>query len=211
MSARTRTIHGSGTAQRRSFTERLARASATHPWRTLAIWAAVITVAVVAMGPLLGSGLTSTAKMHGKLPDSTVGMNLIQERLTGPQRSTDFVIVRSADSTVGQPAFKAYVVGLTSKISALGPSVVAAVTTYYQSADPGLISKDRHSMLVPVVMAGTVDQAVKNVDKLRAVVVAGGAPGFTLAQTGDASINEMFTKLSKRTSSAARSLACRRP
>ena len=133
--------------------------------------------------------------MHGKLPDSTTGMNLIQERLTGSQRSTEFVIVRSEDLTVGRPAFRAYVAGLASRINALGPGVVGTVTTYYQADDPSLVSKNGRETLVRVVMAGSVDHAMKNVDKLHELVVAGGGPGFTLAQTGDASINQMITKL----------------
>ncbi len=35
------------------FTERLARTSATHPWRTIGVWMALIVVAVVSMGSLL--------------------------------------------------------------------------------------------------------------------------------------------------------------
>ena len=106
------------------------------------------------------------------------------------------MIVRSKDLTVGRPAFRAYVAGLASRINALGPGVVGTVTTYYQADDPGLVSKNSRETLVRVVMAGSVDHAMKSVGKLHAVVVASGAPGFTLAQTGDASINEMFTKLS---------------
>ncbi len=180
-----------------SFTERLARVSAMHPWRTMGIWGALIVVAVAAMGPLLSSGLSSNMKMHGKLPDSTKGLYLMQDRLTGPQKFSDFVIVRSAGSTVEEPAYKAYVNSLVAKISALGAGVVQDVSTYYQTDDPTLVSKDGHAMLIAVVMAGGVDQAVKNVDKLHAVVLAGGGNGFTLAQTGDASINAMFAKVSK--------------
>ncbi len=46
-------------------------------------------------------------------------------------------------------------------------------------------------------MAGDQDQAMKNVDKLHAVVVAGAGQGFTLAQTGDASLNQMITKVAQ--------------
>ena len=49
-----------------SFTERLARSSATHPWRTMGIWLAIIVVAVLSVSSLLGSGLTSEMKQHGR-------------------------------------------------------------------------------------------------------------------------------------------------
>jgi putative drug exporter of the RND superfamily len=183
---------------RRSFTERLARASATHPWRTIAIWAVVMVVALVSVGPMLGSALTSKSKFHGKAPDSVTGQTLLEDRMTGPQKMTDFVIVRSATLKIDDAAFKSYVNGLAAKVSALGSDIVQATSTYYTSReDPSLVSKDRHATLIPVVMAGDQDQAMKNVGKLHSLVLASGGNGFTLAQTGDASINDMFTRVAK--------------
>ena len=40
-------------------TERLARASARHPWRTISAWVAVSVAAVVAIVGLLGGSLTT--------------------------------------------------------------------------------------------------------------------------------------------------------
>ncbi len=60
------------------------------------------------------------------------------------------------------------------------------------------MSKDKHATLIPVVMAGTIDDALKNVDKLHETAVAAQGQGFSVAQTGDASINEMFTKLAEK-------------
>ena len=122
MSQRTHTLERSRGASRRSFTERLARGSAAHPWRTIAIWGALIVLAFLAVGSLLSSGLTSNTNFRGKIPDSVTGQNLIQDRLTGPQKLTDFVIVRSAALTVNSPAFKTYVDGLAGRIDGLGPA-----------------------------------------------------------------------------------------
>ena len=182
---------------RGSFTERLARASATHPWRATATWLALVAVAVLSMGALLGSGITSNMKFRGGEPDSMRGQDLVQQRLSGPQRSTDFVIVRSAAYTVGGPRFRAYVEGLAGRIGRLGPGVVENVSTLYTSHDPTLRSRDGHATLIPVVMAGDLDRAEKNVDRLHAVVVGGARPGFTLAQTGDASLNKMIDTVAK--------------
>ncbi len=179
-------------------TERLARTSALHPWRTIGLWAALVVLAVLAVGSLLGSGLTSEMKFRAAKPDSLVGQELLQQRLTGPQKVTDLVVVRSATLTVDDAAFKAYVTDVAAKIQALGPNVVAGVTTYYQTGDPTAVSKDKRSTLIPVVMAGKMDDALKNVDKLHETVVAAQGQGFTVAQTGDASIGEMFTKLAEK-------------
>ncbi len=179
-------------------TERLARTSALHPWRTIAIWAALIVLAVVAVGSLLGSGLTQDMKFRAAKPDSLVGQELLEQRLTGPRQVTDFVIVRSGTATVDDPAFKAYVDDMAARISALGPDVVKGVSTYYQTNDVTTVSRDEHATLIAVVMAGSIDDALKNVEHLHETVLAAEGQGFTVAQTGDASIGEMFTKLAEK-------------
>jgi putative drug exporter of the RND superfamily len=191
---------GKDTEKRRGagFTERLARSSARHPWRTIGIWSALIAVAVVSMGTLLSSGITSNMEFRGSKPDSVIGQQLVEDRLSGPQKMTDFVIVRSADLTIDAHAYRAFVTGLAGRIQALGPGVVQNAATVYATEDPTLVSKDRHSTLIPVTMAGDQDTAMKNVDKLHAVVVAAqGRQGFTLAQTGDASLNKMIDNVAK--------------
>ena len=180
------------------FTERLARLSALHPWRTIGLWALLIVLAVVAVGSLLGTGLTSDMKFRAAKPDSLVGQELLEQRLTGPRQTTDFVIVRSVTMTVDAPSFKAYVDNLAARITALGPDVVKGVSTYYQTKDPTAVSKDQHATLIPVVMAGDIDDALANVDKLHETALSMERHGFTVAQTGDASINEMFTKLAEK-------------
>jgi len=196
--------HGGNTKKKRAagrgggFTERLARTSALHPWRTIGIWTVLVVLAVVAIGSLLGTGITSDMKFRAAKPDSLTGQELLEQRLTGPRQITDYVIVRSATATVDYASFEAYVDDLSTRITALGPDVVKGVTTYYQTGDATAISKDRHAMLIPVVMAGDIDDALKNVDTLHETVMATQGRGFTVQQTGDASINEMFTKLAEK-------------
>ena len=179
------------------FTERLARSSATHPWRTIGIWVAIIVAAVLSMNSLLGNGLTSETKQHGTQPDSTIGLELIQDRMTGPQKMSEFVIVRSAAHTVEDAAYSAYVDELAGEIAGLGGGIVESVATYYQTKDPTLVSKDGHAMLVQVVLAGDLNTASDNVDELHAVVTAGRGGDFTLQQTGTASLNRMGNELAR--------------
>jgi RND superfamily putative drug exporter len=179
------------------FTERLARGSALHPWRTIVIWLAVIVAAVLSMSSLLGSGLTSEMKQHGEQPDSAVAEQLLADRMTGDHRLTDFVIVQSADVTVDDPRYEAYVRDLAMQIMALGPSVVERAATYYHTGDPTMVSEDERSTLIPVVLAGDVDEALENSVTLQGVVQAGESDGFTLAQTGEASLNQMGNERAK--------------
>ena len=157
----------------------------------------LIAAACWAPATLMGSGITSEAKFRAGEPASITGQRLVEDRLTGRPKMTDFVIVRSATLTVDDPAYKAYVDGLAGKIDGLGPDVVEGAATYYQTEDPTLVSKDRHSTLIPVVMAGDQDKALENVAPLHELVLQSGAPGFTLAQTGDASLNAMANELAK--------------
>jgi len=187
-----------GAGRSSGLTERLARTSALHPWRTIGLWAVLVVLAVLAVGSLLGSGLTSESKFRAGEPGSVTADRLIEERLSGPHKVTDFVIVRSAELTVDDPAFKAHVLGVAGRITALGTDVVEAASTYYATNDPGLVSRDKHATLIPVVMAGNMDEALKNVDKLHETAVAAQSDGFTIAQAGEASLNQMFTELAEK-------------
>jgi RND superfamily putative drug exporter len=178
-------------------TERLARASATKPLRAIAVWATLIVVAVLFMGQLLSSGLTSEMKFRGNEPGSVTADRLIEERLSGPHKVTDFVIVRSADLAVDDPAFEARVEQVVGEIQALGPEVVEAASTYYMTQDPGLVSKDRHATLIPVVMAGDMDEALEHVEELHVTAMTAAADGFTVQQAGEASLSQMFTELAE--------------
>jgi RND superfamily putative drug exporter len=185
------------TGRGRSFTERLARTSAIHPWRSICLWLALVGLAIVSMGALLGSGITSNMEFRGSKPDSVIGQKLVEKKLTGPQRMTDFVIVTSPSLKVDDPIFQGYVQSVAARIADLGPGIVQNVSTIYSSHDPTLRSRDGHSTLIPVVMAGDQDHAMKNVDRLHAVVWATPREGFTLAQTGDASLNQMIDQVAK--------------
>ena len=111
---------------------------------------------------------------------------------------TDFVIVRSATLTVDDPVYEAYVTDLAGKIQALGPAVVEGAATYYQTGDPTMVSQDKRSTLIAVVMAGDTDDALENVASLhRPGAADSGGDGFTLAQTGEASLNQMGNELAK--------------
>ena len=179
-------------------TERLARAAALHPYRTIALYALLIIAAVLSVAGLLNGGLTSDSKFRASEPDSVVADRLIEDRLSGPHKVTDLVIVRSADLTVDQPAFKAHVLAVAAKIDALGGDIAAGTSTYYATKDPGLVSRDKHATLIPVIMTGSIDDAMKNVDQVHEAAMTGQGGGFTIAQAGDASLNQMFTELAEK-------------
>ncbi|HMK93758.1 MAG TPA: MMPL family transporter, partial [Thermoleophilia bacterium] len=128
-------------------------------------------------------------------PDSQVGRNLLAQRMNMPQKANEVVIVSSATQNATSPAFRNEVLGLQARLAALGPGVVDTVVSPFKGGDPRtMISADGHSAIIPIVMAGDVTKAEKNIDKVRNIVDgANGANGLQALITGTASINSDFS------------------
>lgn len=179
-------------------TESLARASATHPWRTVGVWAAVLVVAVVLVVTLLADGLT-TEFIYTNNPDSKVGDALLEERLRGPRRVNEVVIVQSDDLTVDDPLFEGKVREVFAAISGLGTDVIQSGVNYYMFPDQALVAEDRHTTIIPLVMAGSFDDAMDNVEQLTHLVAAADvSDGFKVLIAGEASISLESNEISDR-------------
>ena len=179
-------------------TRSLARASARHPWRTVVIWIGVIAVAVGLNAAFLQDGLT-TEFTFSTAPESVRGARLLEERLRGPRPINEIIVVRSSSLIVDDDAFEATVTGLFDDVMALGPDVVESGVNYYQFRLPNFISDDRHTVIIPFVMAGTLDQANDNIGGLFALVEeAGGADAFDVYLVGEASVAFETNELSVR-------------
>ena len=100
---------------------------------------------------------------------------------------------------MNDPAFRTAVLALQARIDALGPGVVDSVASYYRGGGKALVSADRHTSILPIVMAGDLTQAEKNIDKVHAVVhAADGKGGFDTLVTGTASIQSDFSHTAER-------------
>lgn len=156
----------------------LARSSSRHPWRTVGIWLALMAAAGVASGSLLGSATTTDVQMTND-PEADQAEELLEERLTGPERDTEIVIVRNESATVDDPAYEAYVKGLAADLRALGGDVVENVDTFYDAGEEaGLVSEDRRATLLPTLLAGAPEDAIDRIPKLADVVKANASAGF---------------------------------
>ena len=80
------------------------------------------------------------------------------------------IIVRSADLTVDDDAYEQYVDDLHGQIAGLGGSLVASIASYYQTGDESLVSGDRHTTILPLVMAGGFKEAESNIESVLDVV-----------------------------------------
>src|SRR5919204_3109488 len=170
-------------------TERLARSSSRHPWRTFAAWIGAIVAALALTIAFLPGNLTTNGHVTGN-PESKQAEDLYNERFPPDRRGVDELIaVRSPTRTVDDAAFRAFVQSLVRKGDATG--AVYHASTYYDAHDPALVSRDRHATLVGV-------QRQTDVDRLLSVVERqDGRDGFAVAMTGEATLDHDFNDLSQ--------------
>ena len=99
------------------------------------------------------------------------------------------VVVQSETLVVDDQPFRDRVEGLYEKIVALGPAKVQGGTHYYQDFYELLVSSDRHTTILPVVMAGKFNDATTNVKEILEMVrEANGKAGFKVLMAGESSI-----------------------
>jgi uncharacterized membrane protein YdfJ with MMPL/SSD domain len=174
--------------------QRLAVASASHPWRTVGAWAAAIVVAVVVIGALLGGALTTEGKPTNN-PQSERAKDVREAAFPAASSSaiTDIVIVHSRRYTVDAPQFQTLVSMLAGEVRAAKD--VEGIRTYLQGSDPSLVSKDRHAATVQFAMPDESSSGIDDV--VSAVRRADASPAFDVTVTGQRTVNHDFNKLSE--------------
>ena len=171
-------------------TERLARAAASHPWRVIGAWAAVIVLSFGTIAFLLGDTLTSegdvTASTESKRAEDLASRSFPHS----PQDFiSDIVVVRSASLSVDDPAFTQRVESLAAQLRQDG---AVNTTTFYASHEKRLVSTDRHATAILVGLPDdAVDPAVADVQ------AAGRASGYEIGITGDQTVGSDFDQLSQ--------------
>jgi RND superfamily putative drug exporter len=180
----------------------LARLSARHPWRVIAIWIVLLVLAGVAATGL-GDALTTEGNFTNK-PESIRADDLLKQRMRGGQDPpvTETVIVHSDTSTVDAPAFRQVVARTAADLRAL-PAIVASVITYddavaASAADAAnLISADRRTMLIQVTLVGDIDTAADHAEEYLAAVRAENQEGIQVLTVGDISVGYEFSNLAE--------------
>ena len=169
-------------------TEALARGSSNRPWVVIGIWVALLVIAMFLNATLLGSATTTEFRFTNGV-DSQEAFDLLEDRLRGPRPMTEIVIVQSDTLTVDDPAFQAKTEGVFNTILRLGPEVIARGQNYYQKTDPSLVSADRKTTIMPLVMTGELDEATKNIESVLDIIAEETeASGFRVLMAGDVSV-----------------------
>ena len=143
-------------------TEALARGSARRPWTVIGAWVLILVAAFVAIGALLSDSLTTEVGFTNN-PESKRAETLLEERLRGPDQTNEIVIVRSGEKTVDDAEFQDTVESVYGGVIGLGAEIVEGGTNFYQSGDETLVSADRHTTILPFVMAGDHEDALDNI------------------------------------------------
>ena len=170
-------------------TTSLATASASHPWRVLGAWVAVVALAVVAIVALLGGSLTTEGAPTNN-PESQRAKDARLAAFPADAETADIVIVRSEEHTVDSPQFKAYVRDLVAdpQIRALGRA-----QTYLDGTSTGLVSEDRHATIIPVALLDD-DETEALVEKVEQLDEQGA---FAVSVTGEETLDHDFNLLSQ--------------
>lgn len=185
----------------------LAGFSVRRPFVVIAVWVLAAAVAgglavdgEVVPGPepltdVLDAAVTSEFRL-GRGAESVRADVLLEKRLQVARPISEVVIVQSGLETVDSPGFRAKVEEVYDEVLSLGSGTVAGAFHFYQSRDPSLVAADGKTTIMPLVLAGGLDQAVGNVPAVLQVVEdADGEDGFRVLMVGEASTLRDYNEL----------------
>ena len=158
---------------------------------------------------MLDSATTTDFRLAGRY-ESEKASALLVERLRGPEKLAEIVIIQSPTVTVADEGFRAKVEAVHEEISALGPDIISGgignspVSHYYQVVDAGpaippeqqqqllplLVSAGQNTVMLHYTLAGSSQEATANVaDVIHVVEEANQGNDFTVLIGGNASVN----------------------
>ncbi|HEU4354503.1 MAG TPA: hypothetical protein VFT27_02835, partial [Actinomycetota bacterium] len=118
----------------------IARASSRHPWRTVGVWLAILVLAGVSAGALLGGALTTDFDFT-TTPEAKRALELLEQRRLERDLVTEtWVVAGSQEGAVGTAPFSQRVNGVLDELRALGPQVVSYVPSVYPMS--GVVAED---------------------------------------------------------------------
>ena len=175
----------------------LARVSVRRPWATIGVWIALVAIAAILIRTMLTGATTTELTLSGNA-ESAVASRLLEEKLRGRKPMLELVVIQSDMLTVDAPELRQKVESISAEILSLGSGVVAAGRNYYQTNDETLVSRDRKTTIVQVVMAGDFDEATANVARVVDLVAkADEEDDFRVLMGGAASIAFETNELSR--------------
>jgi putative drug exporter of the RND superfamily len=174
------------------FTGRIARAAARHPWRVLGLWMVLLAMAYFAGGSMNLSANPGTAGT-----EATRARALIDQRLRQETPPEEYIVVESKVATADEETYQAFVASLVRDLRAL--ERVQSVASY-QDGPEELVSRDGHTVLIPVTLTGDQAEAADAAAPLvRLVKQADGTGGFRVTTVGFGSVEGEMATLMEET------------
>jgi len=177
-------------------TERLARAAALHPKRTIGIWTLAFLLAVAAIALLLPSALTTDSDVSSDT-ESRRGYELMGERI--PPSATpepvvnEIVIVHAPGRSVEEASVREEVEQLAAAIEATGAT--REVRSFYESGDRILVSADGEATLLTLTLGPDGEDRIEDVI---AVVEDADAGALEVSVTGEFTADHDFLAISNK-------------
>ena len=154
----------------------------------------VLIAAVGAIAMLMDGTMTTEFSFFGN-PESKRADSLLEERLGRTADVNEVIIVRSSTVDVGDASYRAFVEELHTDVAALGTSFVASVVSYYETGDESMVSEDRRTTIMPILMAGEFKDAESNVKSVLDIVdEANGGGTFEVFITGESTFSRDFVE-----------------
>src|SRR5256714_11504291 len=165
--------------ERKPLTVRIARWSAEHPWRAMALWV-VFVVASITVGNIAG---THKAKDSGNVGETARAQQLMDDGNFPKDPSVERIIITSRSGALDATAAKAAATDAAARLRAV-PEV--------SKVDDPVRSPDGTTLMVPVKMAGDPDQAEDHVQPLldATAAVQKDHAGLRVEEVGRASISK---------------------
>jgi RND superfamily putative drug exporter len=172
------------------------RLSVQHPIVVLASWT-VLTLLCALLVALRGGSAFGTDIERRDGSDSVRADALLRAYVpegVAPGRPNEVLVLHSPTLTVDDPAFTAAAQAIAVALQALGPEVIAGARSYFLDGDEALVSADRHTTLVPLVVVDPPRRIERVRAELRAAVA--GTP-LQAALVGSASIGLDYRELAE--------------
>ena len=166
-----------------SIAARAGQWSAAH-WKTATFGWLAFVICAVAIGSASGTvKLTDSEQSIGESARAQAMLN----RGGFQNHAGENVLIQSRSLSAADPRFRAEVVKVLARLGIL--SQIQSMRSPLSARNRGQLSRDGHSALVEFDMRGNPDSAAERVQPVLRVVAAlqHAAPGFTVAEFGDAS------------------------
>lgn len=167
---------------------RLARTSIRQPGTMLLAWLLASLLGAVLAWRLAPTAFTTEVERQDG-SDSVRAAALLRQHFPRyaelAMRPNEVVVLHSPTLTVDDPVYALQAQAIAARLQALGPGIIRGGRSWFTDFDPALVSADRHSTIVPLV----VNDALRHVPAMRQALreaTAGMAVQATLV--GHASI-----------------------